>query len=450
MATTRRRGRTYRMPSMFGDFYGGGAVQATIQGPSMIVPQTIIDGLGVNLFVVNGGGGQGADIDPLVPIQVLNGGPLGPLVAVSVGPGNDTNGDAQPDTYPISQPMNVPGAPPVPPGSGTLVYLGGNAFFPGPNPVGSANGWLLNANYQFTPNPVLVNLPAGGAAVRRIKVAENNSPLPRDRFIFNYNFFSDVLTGIGDVNRYTFGFEHTFLDELGSVELLAPFASTLSADQFANGTQSRDTEFGDLALIFKLLLYEDDLSAYSAGIGFGIPTGGDSRVFAANGPQIINLQHEGFHVLPYVAALQTCDSGWYWQSFVQLDVAASGNRVEADVTGANLQPVGTLQDQTLLFVDVGIGRWLTAPPAESDGGPAVAATAEIHYSTTLNNADVVQGSGLSITSQANRYDVVNLTLGASVLLNDRFTIRPAMVVPLSGDDDRQFDYEAMVQMNYWR
>jgi hypothetical protein len=37
-------------------------------------------------------------------------------------------------------------------------------------------------------------------------------------------------------------------------------------------------------------------------------------------------------------------------------------------------------------------------------------------------------------------------MGAAVLVNDRFTVRPAMVVPLN---DRQFDYEAIVQMNFW-
>ena len=61
--------------------------------------------------------------------------------------------------------------------------------------------------------------------------------------------------------------------------------------------------------------------------------------------------------------------------------------------------------------------------------------------------DNVNAAGLNITSLVNRYDVVNLTLGASVLVNDSFTVRPAMVLPLNDD---QFDYEAMVQMNFWR
>ena len=48
-----------------------------------------------------------------------------------------------------------------------------------------------------------------------------------------------------------------------------------------------------------------------------------------------------------------------------------------------------------------------------------------------------------------RFDVLNLTLGVNIILNDSMTIRPAMVIPLSDGNDRQFDYEAMVQVNIW-
>ena len=70
--------------------------------------------------------------------------------------------------------------------------------------------------------------------------------------------------------------------------------------------------------------------------------------------------------------------------------------------------------------------------------------------STLENADTVNAAGLNITSSNNRYDVVNLSLGASILVNESFTVRPAMVVPLASGDGEQFDYEAMVQLNFWR
>jgi hypothetical protein len=295
--------------------------------------------------------------------------------------------------------------------------------------------------------PLLVNIPFGGGAVRRVKVAENNSPIPRDRFIFNYNFFNDVIGGIGDVNRYGFGFEKTFFQESSSVEVMLPFASTLDANQIAGGTLAKGTQFGDLSIILKTILFEGDDCLIAGGVGLTAPLGDDARVFTPTGEQIINLQHESIHVQPYLGIVDSCESGWYWHGFLQLDVDASSTAVSADLTGVNLQPIGMLQDQTLLFLDFGVGYWLTNPEL---GTPAIVATAELHYATPLQDADIVSTSGLNITSATNRFDVVNLTLGASILANESFTVRPAMVIPLSGGDNDQFDFEAMVQMNFWR
>ena len=447
-AAARRRRSTYRSPSMFGDFYGGSSLQALIQPPAMVFNQMVVDGLGgVDLFVTNRNGGNGADLNSAVPIDVHNGGATGPIIASSINPGTPLNAAT---SYPISDPAQAGFLPPIVPGRGTIVYNGGTANYVGPTPPGSidtGDGWALDFSHTFIPEPVLVNIPAGGGAVRRVKIGENNSPIPRDRFIFNYNYFNNVIGGIGDVNRYTFGFEHTFLSESSSVEVLFPFASTLDVNQVAGGPRATDTEFGDLSVILKTILLEGEDYLISAGCGLTVPTGDDARIFALNGPQIIDLQHDSFHVLPYVAMVGANQSGLYWQGFLQLDVDASGNPVDADLTGANLQPVGVLQDQTLLFFDFGAGYWLTDP---EEGLPAIAATAEIHYATTLQDADIVTVGGLDITSVTNRYDVLNLTMGASILANESFTIRPAMVIPLAGDDDDQFDYEAMVQMNFWR
>jgi hypothetical protein len=200
-------------------------------------------------------------------------------------------------------------------------------------------------------------------------------------------------------------------------------------------------------LILKQVLLERDQFLVSAGLGITLPTGEDARVFNTAGLEIIDLDHTSTHLLPFVGVLHTYDSGWYWQAFVQLDVDANGNKISADMSGINLQPVGVLQDQTLLFVDLGVGYWLHEP---GQGNTAVALTAELHWAGTLQNTDTVTATDLTITNANNRYDVLNVTLGASVLVNDRFTVRPAMVVPLGHGDGDQFDFEAMVQMNFWR
>ncbi len=442
----RRRQSTYRLPSMFGDFYGGSSLQATLQLPTLRISQMFVDGVGgVDFFVTNLNGGNGADANPAVGIEVRENSRTGTIITMSTGPGVTVG---QTINYPIQDPSIAGFFPPQTPGTGVVTYDGGTAFFTGASGgVDVGDGWGIQFSHLFAPDPIVVNIPSGGGAVRRVKIGENNSPMPHDRFIFNYNFFNDVIGGIGDVNRYTVGFEHTFFEGTSSIEVLFPMASTLDVDQIAGGMRSTDTEFGDLTLVFKHLLLEQEEFVVSAGFGLTIPTGDDARVFNTSGQQIIDIDHVSTHLLPYVAMLRTYDSGWYWQSFVQLDIDLNGNPISADMTGTNLQLVGVLQDQTLLFVDVGVGYWLHGP---DQGLPAIAATAELHWASTLQNADVVGAAGLNITSASNRYDVVNLSLGTSILVNDSFTVRPAMVIPLASGDGEQFDYEAMVQMNFWR
>lgn len=438
----RRRRPTYRLPSMFGDYFGGSLLQASVLGQPILVPRQIRDGVGgFDLFVRNANGGNGADSNPAVAIQILNGGPEGNQLATSIGPGTPPGGQIV--VYPISDPTTTGFSPPQVNGPGMLVYNGGTAA----GPIGVGTGWNLDYSHTFTPVQV-VPVPSGGAAVRRVKISENNSPVPRDRFIANYNFFNDVIGGIGDVNRYAFGFERTFLNESSSIEVLFPFASTLAADQVANGVVAKNTEFGDIPIILKTILAERDEYVLAGGLGITVPTGSDARVFNTLGDQIIHIDHGSVHLLPYLALLRGYDSGWFWQSFLQLDLDLNGNRVQADLTGANLQPVGVLQEQTLLFADLGIGYQFT--DLGDDGSPAIAAVAELHYATTLQDSDSISDGLLDIRNLTNRFDVLNLTLGMNVLTNRNFSIRPAMVIPLRSGNDKQFDYEAMVQMNVWR
>lgn len=437
----RRRRRTYRLPPMFGDIFDGGTYQALIQPAPIQIQQMIRDGQGgFNLFVTNNNGGNGADTNPAVVINIDNN---GMLVASSIVPGTGPPG--QPNMFQISEPM-IPGiSPPQQLGQGTLAYGGGTATYQGiGNPVGDGDNWGLDFSHTFTPVQVLVNVPVGGA-VGREKIAENNSPEPRARIFWNYNFYNDVFGGIGDVNRNSVGMEQPLGDGMTSFEVRLPFAGTLDVDQVAGGPVARNTQFGDVTLIGKVLLTEADDYLVSAGLGLTIPTAEGSRVFTNTGTKIMNLDHQAVRILPFLACMHAYESGWYWQSFLQLDIAASGDPLALDVTGTNLTRVGVLQEPTLMFLDVGIGHWLMGGPAQ--GGPGVAATAELHYASTLQDADSINTNGLLITSAVNRYDLLNATLGFNIALNERVAIRPAMVIPLHDD---QFDYEAMVQMNVWR
>ena len=94
--------------------------------------------------------------------------------------------------------------------------------------------------------------PSDGGVVGRVKVADDQSPLPRDRFIFNYDHFDDVrLTAGGiSVNRYVVGFEKTCLDGGASVEVRVPFADTLNKQLRGDYVVSVNTD-ADVALVAK-------------------------------------------------------------------------------------------------------------------------------------------------------------------------------------------------------
>lgn len=97
-------------------------------------------------------------------------------------------------------------------------------------------------------------LPGAGGTVGRIKMSEDNSPIPRDRLIFTYDSFGGVpytADGVG-VNRYQFGVEKTFRDGLWSAEVRLPFAGTL-ASTYAQGAEMKDAELGNLRFAFKRL-----------------------------------------------------------------------------------------------------------------------------------------------------------------------------------------------------
>jgi hypothetical protein len=444
--------RLASVPNMFGDFFGGGGIAVVVQPSPVIITQIWNDGVPRNLFVLSTTGTAGADPnDPMAGIRVFDTDASGPLITQSFGLGQDTSADGVNDRFSILEPVN---SAPLP-GPGTVVFLGGEAVFVnlvGPNTETNASngtsgdGWNLIFSHEFAPAAFTVVLPGGGGtAVRQVKIAENNSPEPRDRVFFNYNFFNDV-DSIGDVNRYTFGVEKTFFCGSQSLELRVPFAATLNSDQFANGTSLRETEFGNLALIWKILLLERDCWLLTGGLGATFPTADDARLFLDDTTQILHIHNRSVHLLPYLALLGAMGERWFTQVFLQLDIDTSGSVVEGDVDGGPLPRIGVLQDSTLLFVDVGVGYWLYENPCACRLTGA-AAVVELHYATTLQDSDIVAGNGLAIGNASARYDQLDLTVGVDFKLGERTSIRPGVVVPLRDGDDRLFDYEAQLQVN---
>jgi hypothetical protein len=63
--------------------------------------------------------------------------------------------------------------------------------------------------------------------------------------------------------------------------------------------------------------------------------------------------------------------------------------------------------------------------------------------------NIVQEQPLRVGSPRNRVDIVDLTAATTFLLSDCATVATGFSFPLLGDDNRAFDWEFHLQVNYY-
>jgi hypothetical protein len=341
-----------------------------------------------------------------------------------------------------------------------------------------------------------------------------------------------------DANQYTLGGETTFMDGRGSVELRLPFVTTLASKNTlsvasitsvgttpvpgdpngnvalntvttpGNTLGHEDTEFGNMTVILKGLIYKDCDSgwAFSGGVAVGIPTQQDAAVSVvdygggtASEPvstiqrlRQIQIANETWSLSPFLAALWTPNDRFFAQGFVQADLPLNSSTVTytdqftrgfppSAAAALPPPPLGTLNppftvrgsvdEQTLLHIDWGFGYWIYRDRECSGWLTGIAPTLEVHYTTTLENADVLQLPGNStvvapvitnntltafahetgpvVGGSRNRVDIVDLTAGTTFELGRQATLAAAVTVPLTSGLNRTFDWEFQLQFNYY-
>lgn len=427
------------VPNVQGDFFDGGT-------RSVIFTEGISHSFHTTGFIQNGSPG-----DPNAFIIFERAGTGFPDDFSTAGPGTDSPVDANShiDTFPITEPL-APNDVPTSPGAG-FVFRNGTVVYTGTNdqttPANSpfVDGGVWWATYDFEHEPMEVAIPAGGGlAVRRIKIAENNGVLPRHRVFSNFNFFNDVRGGYGDVSRYTFGYEMLAPGGLHSLEIRAPVAGTLATDQSLSSPGVDGFEWGNIVFTLKGLLYYDDVVAFSAGTGVALPTASDTTLSFFDGSPLLSINNESVHLLPFIAGLRA-EGNYFLQGFMQFDFDLNGSPVETARPGNPLSRTGRIQDSSLLFLDIAGGVWLHRD--RNSTVSSIAAVAELHYSTTLQDADNVGGNGILVTDLSNRFDILDVTLGTTTEFNNNLDIATGFVLPLRTGDDRVFDYEFLLQIN---
>jgi hypothetical protein len=449
-----------RSPDMFGEFFGGSTLRIALQLPP-------IPGINQNISISH----LQMGLPALFNVQnntFVNSGPLlaqgtgGFSVVFLSGLTFNPNGSITSPTTQVKE--NLQETQPLAqfaPGKfgagGTLNYLGGTfTFLPNPNSPGDQGDIVTMYNYFRAPVPQSVFLevasPAGGGVVGRTKISEDNNPLPRDRVIFDFDYFNSVpltLGGVG-VQRFSPGFEKTFFDRLTSIEVRVPFATTVDSDlNSGNLGSERATELGDVHITLKGLLYRSQEWNVAVGLGIDIPTASDSRVFFIDGTEIVRIKNEDVLLTPYFAYLWTPNDRLFFQNWFEFCFDPNGNPVLVNPDFTTLRSVGRITDQTVMQIDAQIGYWLYRAEDSSRWITALAPFFELHYNTTLNRADTIQAGAFVIGATSGHFDQLNLSTGFIAQIAENFTLALGAAFPLKGGTDRSFDYQLGIRANWF-
>lgn len=292
--------------------------------------------------------------------------------------------------------------------------------------------------------------PAGGGVVGRSKISEDANPLPRDRFIFNYDYFNNtVLTQSGfDVNRIALGIEKTFFDMRASIEVRLPFASTLDSTS-GIGTESRNIELGNLRITPRVLAYKSETFNVGVGVGVSLPTADDTRVIGFDGKDFVRIRNETIILSPYIGTLWTPNDRFFAQGWVACDFDTGGNPVYANLTGTGMQDLGRVYEGSFMQWDLQLGYWLINPQDNYCTLKALAPFVELHYGSSISNPTNVSSNGFVIGDLNGRIDELNLSTGLTSVIGQQTLVSLGAVVPLSDNDNRSFTYQLGVRVNYF-
>ena len=297
---------------------------------------------------------------------------------------------------------------------------------------------------------IAVPLPSSGGVVGTTKISENNSPMPRDRVIFVYDYFSNVpLTAGGfNVSRFSPGFEKTFFNGRASLELQIPFASTVDPTSMADGLTNRATVFGNVNMTLKSLFYSSKEFNLSGGIGVALPTGPDTRVTMADGSDLVRIENKTVLLSPFIAGLYTPNERFYTQAWATMSFDASGSPVFINPNLTGLGGAGRIYDQTVLQLDWQAGYWLVRDTTGNSFLTGLAPFVELHYNTPINDATIATAGSFSVGSSSNRFDELNIATGLNAVLNNRINVVAGVVLPLGNGDGKFFDAQFGVRMNW--
>jgi hypothetical protein len=222
---------------------------------------------------------------------------------------------------------------------------------------------------------------------------------------------------------------------------------------------------------------------------------GDLRFNNAQFQRVRDFQinNETWSLSPFVAFLATPTCRFFVQGFAELDIPLNSSGVHyvenviaapgappfvADRPGVVTPPFfdqESIRDQMLLHLDLGTGFWLMRRP-ENAWLTGIAPTLELHYTTTLTNAQILnlprdpavgfRGTGTfgangapnvvtfeppnpTVGNLRGRIDLLDLTVGTTFEFANTATLATGFAFPLRTGDNRTFDWEFQIQFNIY-
>ncbi|MCS7469337.1 hypothetical protein NZK35_22020 [Stieleria sp. ICT_E10.1] len=304
-------------------------------------------------------------------------------------------------------------------------------------------------DYLIRFDTALPSVANGG--VGSMKIAEGGSVLPQDRVFFNYSFFDDVVASnaSSSLNRFTPGFEKTFLDGQVSAELRIPFATDAVSDFNATGTavsNGSSAELGNIMLYVKALLYGTETYALTGGVGFGFSTADDIAVDLADGTPLLRVENDAVQIQPFLGWLYMPSEKWFAQGFTQFSFSTDENDVWTNF-GQGLQAAGSFDDPDYYFFDVALGCWAYR---NDDAAclTGIIPTVEVHHSNSLDNdASIVTAGNIQVGNWGGTTSLTSAVVGTTFEFKQQAQLTAGYAVPLTSSD-RQYD--GAFRMQYTR
>ena len=273
-----------------------------------------------------------------------------------------------------------------------------------------------------------VTVPVGILpGLRSLKVADNGSARPQDRFYFSFNYYDNLNDPVNRtlgstahnvrLYRETFGVEKTFFDRRFSIGLRLPL-NTLTLDSPLPGVGGNHTAVGDLSIILQGAIFRDEAADnyFTAGIALTPPTGPDTigNIPVTPGPHTMSIQ-------PFFASLFNMGD-FFFQGFTAIDFA----------TGSN--------DVVLWYNDASLGVFVLRAE-EPQFITAIAPAFEVHSSIALNTSN-----NFGPANPIAYANIVNFGFVGNMEFMGRSRLAIGAVFPVSSP--RPFDLEFITQFRF--